>query len=80
MWTRLRLITASALLVGACGDDPCDPAANTGCDDNQACERVQGSDPTCVAAVVVVGRVFDLDPTQGSVAHGSSRWTQMELR
>lgn len=59
MWIRLASI--AALLVAGCGDDPCDPVANTGCDDNQACERVQGGDPTCVAAVVVVGRVFDLD-------------------
>ena len=47
------------------GDDTCDPVANTGCDDNQACERVQGGEPTCVAAVVVVGRVFDLESDAG---------------
>jgi hypothetical protein len=49
------------LVVGCGGDDTCDPIANSGCDDNQACERVQGGEPTCVAAVVVVGRVFDLE-------------------
>ncbi len=49
-------------MLPACGgDDSCDPVANSGCDDNQACEGVQGGQPTCVAAVVVVGRVFDLD-------------------
>lgn len=46
--------------MGCGGDDTCDPVANSGCDDNQACERVQDK-PTCVAAVVVVGRVFDLE-------------------
>ncbi|HEY5945939.1 MAG TPA: hypothetical protein VIV40_10635, partial [Kofleriaceae bacterium] len=63
MWIRLTAVLA--LLVAGCGDDTCDPVANTGCDTNQACERVQGGDPTCVAAVVVVGRVFDLDTNAG---------------
>ena len=58
-----KLVLAS--LVAGCGDDPCDPVANTGCDDSQACELVQGGDPTCVAAVVVVGRVFDLETNAG---------------
>lgn len=62
MWTRLALLVT---LVAGCGDDPCDPVANTGCDDNQACERIQGGDPTCVAAVVVAGRVFDLETNSG---------------
>lgn len=61
-----RLIALLAITLSACGDDPaCDPIANTGCDDNKACERVQGGDPTCVAAVMVVGRVFDLDTNSG---------------
>lgn len=56
-----RLLALTAMLATACGgDDTCDVAANDGCDDNQACELVGGA-PTCVAAVVVVGRVFDLD-------------------
>lgn len=58
---RILLACALSTLVAACGDDTCDPVANTGCDDNQACERTQDGEPTCVAAVVVVGRVFDLD-------------------
>ena len=63
MW--IRLVAALAMLVAGCGDDTCDPVANTGCDDNQACERVQGGEPSCVAAVVVVGRVFDLETNAG---------------
>ena len=63
MW--IRLASVLAILVSGCGDDTCDPVANTGCDDKQACEVVQGSEPTCVAAVVVVGRVFDLDTNAG---------------
>lgn len=64
MSTRISALLA-ALVIAGCGDDPCDPAANTGCDDNQACERVQGGEPTCVAAVVVAGRVFDLETNAG---------------
>lgn len=64
MWLRfsplLLLVT-----VGCGGDDQCDPNKNTGCDDHQACERVQGGDPKCVAALEVVGRVFDLDTNAG---------------
>lgn len=63
MWIRLTAVLA--MLGAGCGDDTCDPVANTGCDDNQACERVQGGDPKCVAAVVVVGRVFDLETNAG---------------
>jgi hypothetical protein len=63
MWNRLAAVLV--MVVAGCGDDPCDPVTNTGCDDNQACERVQGDEPTCVAAVVVVGRVFDLDTNAG---------------
>lgn len=62
MLIRLTLL---ATLVAGCGDDPCNPEANTGCDDKQACERIQGGEPTCVAAVVVVGRVFDLETNAG---------------
>jgi hypothetical protein len=64
MWTRLAAGLA-LLVVGCGGDDTCDAVANTGCDDNQACERVQGGEPTCVAAVVVAGRVFDLETNSG---------------
>ncbi|MFN0246472.1 MAG: carboxypeptidase-like regulatory domain-containing protein [Kofleriaceae bacterium] len=64
MWIRLAAVLAT-LATGCGGDDTCDPVANSGCDDNQACERVQGGEPTCVAAVVVVGRVFDLETDEG---------------
>ncbi len=64
MWTRLAPMLAM-LVIGCGGDDTCDAVANTGCDDNQACEVVQGGQPTCVAAVVVTGRVFDLETNSG---------------
>lgn len=64
--TWIRLAVALSILVPGCGDDDaCNPVANSGCDDNQACELVQGGEPTCVAAVVVVGRVFDLSTNAG---------------
>lgn len=62
----LRLAAALSVLVAGCGgDDACDPVANSGCDNKQACELIQGGAPTCVAAVVVVGRVFDLETNAG---------------
>ena len=45
----------------ACGDDePCNPQANTGCEDGLVCEEVTGGEPACFAPVVVRGDVFDL--------------------
>ena len=48
----------------ACGGDdgggPCDPVANSGCDDGLACEVVTGGEAACFAPVVVRGDVFDL--------------------
>lgn len=64
MWNRLTALLAM-LVVGCGGDDKCNAVENTGCDDNQACEVVQGGEPTCVAAVVVTGRVFDLETNAG---------------
>ena len=64
MWTRLAAVLA-LLVIGCGGDDSCDAVANTGCDDNQACEVVQDGAPACVAAVVVTGRVFDLETSSG---------------
>lgn len=57
----LVLIFLVALASACGGDEACDVVANSGCDDGQACEQVQGGEPTCVAAVVVTGRVFDLE-------------------
>ena len=53
---------APLLLCAACGgdDSPCDPVAQTGCDDGLACEQVQDGTPACFAPVVIRGRVFDL--------------------
>ena len=64
MSTRL-IALVGMVAVGCGGDDTCDPVANSGCDDNQACELVQGGEPTCVAAVAVVGRVFDMETNAG---------------
>lgn len=58
---RISLPALCAALVACGGDEPCDAVANTGCEDGQACELVEGGEPTCVAAVVVVGRVLDLE-------------------
>lgn len=63
MWIRLALL--AMLATGCGGDDTCDPVANSGCEDGRACERVQGGEPACVPAVVVVGRVFDLETNAG---------------
>jgi len=50
-----------AAAVGCGGDDgPCDPAANSGCDDGLVCEEVEGGDPACFAPVLVRGDVIDL--------------------
>lgn len=63
MWLRISPLVL--LVTMGCGDDPCDPNKNTGCDSHQACERIQGGDSKCVAALEVVGRVFDLDTNAG---------------
>jgi hypothetical protein len=56
-WTAIGV-----LVLGACGDDDaCDPVAQTGCDDGQVCEAVQGADqPACFSPLRVRGQVFDL--------------------
>jgi hypothetical protein len=53
----------------ACGGDdgPCDPNANTGCEDGQVCEVVTGGEPKCFAPVVVRGDVFDME-TEADIA------------
>lgn len=58
------LLAGLASLTFACGGDdgggPCDPVANSGCDDGLACEVVTGGAAACFAPVVVRGDVFDL--------------------
>jgi len=61
---RVKPYLLLAVLVG-CSDDPCDPLAQTGCDDNQVCETVQGGEPACFAPVAIEGRVFDLANDDG---------------
>lgn len=59
---QLALAGACATLAIACGgdDEPCDPAASTGCDDGQVCEVVQDGTPACFEPVRIRGRAFDL--------------------
>lgn len=81
----MRLFTAVA---GAClfgwlagcgsGDDAadaaCSPSAQTGCQEGQVCEEVQGGEPACFAPIHVQGRVFDLaDAAAVSGAHVVAR-------
>jgi hypothetical protein len=57
-------------LLAACGHDKksCDPAAQTGCANGQACELVEnGAAPACFDPVVLRGKVSDL-ATHGPVA------------
>src|SRR5215212_5582315 len=62
MGKKLRLLLPLCLIVGCSDDDdkPCDPAANTGCDDGKVCEVVADAEPACFAPVEVQGRVLDL--------------------
>jgi hypothetical protein len=64
---RLHIeLTAVALLAVGCGEDgPCDPIAQTGCEDGNVCENVVGKEPACFAPVAIEGRVFDLDDDSG---------------
>lgn len=49
------------MVASGCGDDdPCNPSANTGCDDGLVCEEVTDGEPACFAPLVVRGDVFDL--------------------
>src|SRR5262249_910163 len=74
-WMRWALLAAPVVefmeFMGACsGDDntPCLPDPNLGCKPNLQCETVQGrSAPTCLAPVVVTGKVFDIS-THGPVS------------
>lgn len=62
---RLQLYLLVTALVGCGGDEPCDPVAQTGCDEGQVCENVSGGDPACFAPVAIEGRVFDLSSQAG---------------
>jgi len=63
------LSLASLTLLAACGksDDACDPAAQTGCANGQACELLESGGPACFDPVVLRGNVFDL-ATDGAIA------------
>lgn len=54
------LVVAMLCAVGCGDDDPCNPQANTGCDDGLVCEEVADGEPACFAPLVVRGDVFDL--------------------
>ena len=67
--TLVWSLIAGVGLLG-CGDDEeekvaCDPVANTGCEDGQVCEQVEGGEPACFAPLTVTGRVIDLADEAG---------------
>lgn len=57
------------IVVAGCGggnDGPCDPVAQSGCDNGKVCEQVASSDtPACFAPVELRGRVLDLANNKG---------------
>src|SRR3954467_14077575 len=68
MGAKLWLGVSLSLLVACGGGDsngPCDPIAQSGCSNGQACEQVSGGDPTCFAPIEVRGRVLDLADAHG---------------
>lgn len=61
MGSHFRLAISLSFLVACGGDDgPCDPVAQSGCDDGLVCEQVLDGEATCFAPVEVRGRVLDL--------------------
>jgi hypothetical protein len=61
-----KLLAFGSLLAACGGDDgPCDPIAQTGCEDGNVCEQVVDGEPACFAPIAVEGRVFDLADDQG---------------
>ena len=65
---RLGLVIASLAVAAGCGSDegPCDPLDQTGCDNGQVCEVVEGAEePECFDPVEARGTVFDLDTGAG---------------
>src|SRR5258705_7371189 len=60
--TRVRLLWPMILAAGCGGDSgPCDPVAQSGCDNGKVCEQVAGSStPACFAPVELHGRVLNL--------------------
>ena len=70
MLQRASFCLFVVIVVVGCSDEsgPCDPNADTGCDDGQVCEVVSGGEPACFGPVVITGRVFDLsDDTAGFI-------------
>ncbi len=73
----LRLAVPSLALfssLAACGGSSapkvaaCDPTNASSCGSGQACEQVQGGQPTCFAKLVVSGRVFELANSTNGIA------------
>ncbi len=59
------LVSLLAACGGDDGDKPCDPVAQSGCDDGNVCEQVADGEPTCFAPVLIKGRVLDLSTKAG---------------
>src|SRR5215467_4747539 len=68
--TYPRFGLAALVAAAGCGSSngPCDPVAQSGCDDGKVCEEVTGSTtPACFAPVELRGRVLDLASSAGVV-------------
>ena len=64
-WSCLLSLFAAGAWAGCGSDDPCDPAAQSGCESGLACEVVEGGEPACFAPVVIRGQVIDLASSTG---------------
>jgi hypothetical protein len=63
---NVRLVLGIVVVAGCGSDGPCDPNAQSGCDNGEVCEQVAGSEePACFAPVELHGRVLDLGTGQG---------------
>jgi hypothetical protein len=63
---RLGLVIALAAASGCGSDETCDPLDQTGCDNGQVCEVVDGAEePACFDPVEARGSVFDLETGAG---------------
>jgi hypothetical protein len=66
--TKTRFAAAVLIAAAGCGGDsgPCDPVAQSGCDDGKVCAPVADSDtPACFAPVELHGRVMNLANSAG---------------
>jgi hypothetical protein len=57
----INAVAVLALIANGCSSssNPCDPVAQTGCEEDLVCEEVVDGEPGCFAPVVLRGNVFD---------------------